>query len=542
MLNYLKEKFKKIPRHIWILLAIILVGIFLRTYNFHDWLDFKTDQSRDATLVSDVMSGKSAWPLLGPTMNGSASTPDGQYHIGPMYYYFQILSAKIFGNYPDKLAYPDLFFAILSIPIFYVFLKKYFERNISLWLCGLYSISFFAVRFAHFAWNSNSIPFFALLFLLSIYEFRKKEEYVSWLYVVTLGIAWGIGFQLHAISMVLFSLVCLYFFIVSIVAKPTMWKKWLVVFTVFLILNLGQITSEFKHNFSDTRIFFQFFSKSDTDESEQKISFFSKVGRDVDCHIEANFYMLSSLGEDNCSFYAAQIAAKNKSKGFLRNLEDPFFDLGLLSGLLFSVLGYALLSYNYKKDASDRRIFINILSIYILFSFLVMIPVMGGDVEFRYFNIVFFVPFIFLGLCMEYLAKYYSKLKKTIFYSLGLIIIASNFFTLLAVWDNYSRKNGINSHQVILGEIEPIVQYMTINSKGQSDIYIGGDYEIMAFIYNPVAYLMQRNGISLNRVADKNKFSLPSGKDLYYLSYKSSLSGSSEYEKIGKIYVYKLNN
>ena len=144
-MNKIKEKIKKIPTFVWILAVIILVGIFLRAYNFHDWLEFRNDQSRDAFLVRDVIDGNLAWPLLGPKMSftGTLYNSDeaNAFHLGPMYYYFQIISAKIFGDYPDKLAYPDLLFSILSIPLLYFFLNIYFSRKLSLSLTGLYAIS-----------------------------------------------------------------------------------------------------------------------------------------------------------------------------------------------------------------------------------------------------------------------------------------------------------------------------------------------------------------------------------------------------------------
>lgn len=537
----IKNKISEVSKFIWILVAIVLVGIFMRTYNFHDWLDFKTDQSRDATLVADVINGKASWPLLGATMNGSASSVDGQFRIGPMYYYFQIISAKIFGDYPDKLAYPDLIFSILSIPLFYIFLRKYFNRNLALWLSGLYSISFFSVRFAHFAWNSNSIPFFTLLLLLALYEFRSKKEHVSLMYTVVLGIAWGIGFQLHAISMILFSSVCFYFFVLSVFEKPLIWKKWLIVFILLFALNLSQIISEVKNDFSNTKIFFQYFSGSSGDH-KQKTLFLSAIGRDIDCHIEANFYMLSALGEDSCSLYASKVFASEKSKSFLKDLKNPWFEFKLLLGLLFSVIGYVLLAYNYKKNKAEKHIFINILTIYALFSFLVMIPVSGGDVEFRYFNIIFFMPLLFLGFFVEYLVKYSAKVKNVIISIVVLSIIASNLGAFLVMRDNYLQRKGINSHQVVLGEIEPITQYILANSAGQDVIYLGGDYDIVAFVYNPLAYLMKRNEVSLIMVTDKSESGVSLDKSVYYLKHKPSIDDGSKYEKIGSIYVYKLKN
>src|SRR3989344_5909340 len=95
---------KSADKHIWILMAIILLGVFLRAYNFHDGLRFNADQARDATLASQVIDGGKAWPLLGPKAGGT------NFRLGPIFYYFQIISGKVFGNLPDKFAYPDLFF------------------------------------------------------------------------------------------------------------------------------------------------------------------------------------------------------------------------------------------------------------------------------------------------------------------------------------------------------------------------------------------------------------------------------------------------
>ena len=75
------------------LFLITCIGTFLRTYHFHDWLYFYPDQARDVVLAQDVLNGQSAWPLLGPI---AASTP---FKLGPIYYYFQILSGKLMQLY-----------------------------------------------------------------------------------------------------------------------------------------------------------------------------------------------------------------------------------------------------------------------------------------------------------------------------------------------------------------------------------------------------------------------------------------------------------
>lgn len=109
-----------------IFVLILAMGLFLRTYKFHDWLYFSSDQVRDANLVSSYLKGDSLLPLLGPTMRKSTDSKAELFHLGPIYYHFQILSAKIFGNYPDKLAYPDLLFFFWCYNFILFFSQKVF--------------------------------------------------------------------------------------------------------------------------------------------------------------------------------------------------------------------------------------------------------------------------------------------------------------------------------------------------------------------------------------------------------------------------------
>jgi 4-amino-4-deoxy-L-arabinose transferase-like glycosyltransferase len=182
----------------WVLALLIFLVIFLRTYHFHDWLLFGDDQARDAYVTNDVITGKSALPLAGPFMSYSGNSnhsEEDSFHLGPIYYYFQIISAKIFGSSPDKLAYPDLFFAILSIPLFYLFSRISFSKNISLGLTGLYAVSAYFIEYSRFAWNTNLIPFFVLLLLVSLYKFLEKNEKTGWIWVLSLGVLFWPAFQ-----------------------------------------------------------------------------------------------------------------------------------------------------------------------------------------------------------------------------------------------------------------------------------------------------------------------------------------------------------
>jgi hypothetical protein len=161
------------------LLGIVLVSIFLRVYKFDDWMLFKGDSFRDAILISYAYEdGLKDLPLLGPKAGGTIL------RTGPVFYYLEYLSTLIFQSTEAPVfAYPVLFFSLLTIPLAFFFLRKFFHLNWALVLTGLFSVSFVLVEYARFAWNPNPAPFFNLLFfyaLLEIFEEKNSEKKMRW--------------------------------------------------------------------------------------------------------------------------------------------------------------------------------------------------------------------------------------------------------------------------------------------------------------------------------------------------------------------------
>jgi 4-amino-4-deoxy-L-arabinose transferase-like glycosyltransferase len=188
--------FRGIPRHIWILVLIISVGIFLRAYHFHDWLPFKGDAFRDATLVSNpYREGIESLPLLGPRAAGT------MLRLGPLFYYFQYASARLFHSLSAPvLAYPDFFFAVLALPLSYLFVRRYFSVGWALALVGMLATSFLAIEYSRFAWNPNSTVFFVLLFSLAVFRLFDADVVLSkkkYGFAVLTGLTLAIATQLH---------------------------------------------------------------------------------------------------------------------------------------------------------------------------------------------------------------------------------------------------------------------------------------------------------------------------------------------------------
>jgi hypothetical protein len=539
--NILQNKIKSIPIQIWILLAIVILGIFLRTYRFHDWLEIKSDQIRDAVLVHDVISKKASWPLLGPWVGGTGvgTSEINAFQLGPIYYWFEIISAKIFGDYPDKLAYPDLLFSILSIPLFYFFCKRYFGKNLSLGLAGLYAVSFFSIQYSRFAWNPNSIPFFVLLLLLSLNKFIIHKEKTYWSWAIVLGIALGVGIQLHIIALMIFPIITLFVFAFSTKKNPKIWKKLAVVLAVFLLLNIGQIISELKTNFSNSKIFISYFSRNSPDDNQES-SFFIKLGKTIDCHIEANAYMLTSLGPEECSFYFTNLLAKEKSKSFSKNLKEPIFLLALLSIFLFSFFGYTLLFCNSKKEKDNKgKYFLRLVALYSGFIFLVILFALKEKLNFRYFNTVFFMPFLFLGFFVEYLRKFsekFRKLKLLAIILLFFLVFVFNMRSIGSAAKELSEKGKTGYNADFMVQIEPLVQYLVANSGEQKKVYLDGDFAIMHISF-PLKYFLERQGVELIKIPQDSHNYLD-GVAVFYLSNKAPKD--IDYKKIEQIYVFKL--
>lgn len=543
------ERMKKVSLRVWILLAIVIVGIFLRAYNFRDWLYFYPDQARDLAIVNDYLTGKSSLPLLGFK---AAST---KFELGAMYYYFQIISGKIFGVFPQTMAYPDIFFNILSIPLFYYFFSKLFKKNISLVLTGLYAISFYAIEYSRFAWNPNPMTFFVLLFLLSLWRFLKEKEKVAWLWVVMIGASLGVGIQLHTILLYLFTVVSfaclakLVFF-----DKAKIWRQVAVIFLIAFVLNINQLISETKHNFFNTRKLLELSAGA---SKSGEVS--NNIALDAVCHAQANFHIISSFGNKlDCDFldittrYLKQRRIINTNNSEIlynpnKQVSSKTFIVIVIS-IVFSLLGYSASIYSYYKEKDkEKKLLWGLIIFYITFSFLVLFPVIA-DAPLRYYLQVFFVPYIFLGIIWQQIGNFNKKIfVATVFLMSGFLVFA-NTRTILAEAHKYASEQHSQARYVVLGELEKMTDYVQKNANGNSLIYMIGDDRCMQNYFKPFGYTFSERNLSLSRVSRRTDAILEKGA-LFYVGQdtvgkKTEINGFKvrDYQKFGEIGIYILEN
>ncbi len=495
-----------------VLFAIVVAGIFLRSYHFREWLHFGSDQARDLILVERVVSGKAPIPLLGMEAGNT------RFDLGPAHYYFQILSAKIFGATPESMAYPDLFFSILAIPVMFLLFRKLFDEPLSLVLTALYAISFYGVEYSRFAWNPNAIPFFVGLFLLALSEFLESNEKTKWRWIFALGIAIGIGVQLHTILLFLFPVIFFGLALIFLRKNLGTFLRIVSVVAIALALNAPQVINEVQTQGKNTKLFL----KSFTDRSESGVSrSLENAETDALCHSQANSHMVWALGHHgNCDF----LSLIEHPERFPGTRDMVISYAGIFFSIVFSLVGYGLLFFFALKESDPRRRrFSILLSAYAILSFLILFPVIKGA-PLRYFIHTTPIPFVLFGFVLVQIRRCYPRFGWVL---AVLLILSSAFLNMRAItMESVQLASGMRGDAgfVVLGEAERMVAYMKERALPSSEVNFSGGTAYLPIYYKPLKYLASKEELDIH-LAKRDRLPV-SNVPLFFIYSSSDLSSA----------------
>ncbi|MDO8529632.1 MAG: glycosyltransferase family 39 protein, partial [bacterium] len=380
MINFIKNK-----KIIILLSLIVIIGAYFRLYRFGDLVRFNTDQVRDVEVVENILEGKE-FPLLGPKAGGTL------FKLGPAFYYLEAFSGFIFGDTPSRMALFVMILAVASIPLLFFFLRYYFSIYISLLLTLIYSFSFYAIKYSRFAWNPNIIPFFFILFLISLLKFieSKNEKFGGW--HILLAISLGIGIQLHTLLLILmpllFLLACAYIFFKE---KRAHFLNFIIILFAVLVLNFPFFIYDFQNEGKNLKSFF-----SGTEKKTQKNSSLAEnILKDGQFFIQGNTYAISSF-EPQKNWITVKKLLQSKNIGEIT---------AAFAGTLFGLFGFFYLVKNFMTERDEKkRIFLGSVLTTTCLSFLILLPI-ANELNVRYFIILIFLPYIFLGFFIEFLLK-----------------------------------------------------------------------------------------------------------------------------------------
>jgi 4-amino-4-deoxy-L-arabinose transferase-like glycosyltransferase len=177
----------------FVMIFLVLAGIFLRFWNFRNTLQFLGDQGRDALVVKRIIKDHDP-VLIGPV------TSTGNMYLGPLYYYFMAPFLAL--TYPDPIG-PAVAIAVLSvitIVLIYLIGKEIFGEQIAVIAAFFFTFSKTVVTYSRFSWNPNPAPIVSVLLFWAVYRAIKKSPW----YWVMVSVCIAILMQLHYVSLLAF--------------------------------------------------------------------------------------------------------------------------------------------------------------------------------------------------------------------------------------------------------------------------------------------------------------------------------------------------
>jgi 4-amino-4-deoxy-L-arabinose transferase-like glycosyltransferase len=418
---------------IFLLVFIFTLGIFLRSYNFSDWLHFELDQSRDARVISSaVENGPENLPLLGPRAGGTFL------RLGPAFYYFEYLSAVIFGNTPSGMAMANLIFSIGSMLIFYALCREYFSKKISTSLLAIFSVSLFLVMYSRFAWNPNSLVFFELLVFYSLLKIVNHEEKRRGMWLIVFSLSLAVATQLHFLALLALPVISIIFLLIK---RPSIsWRFWIASIAVFLILYSPVVLNEIKTGGDNAK---EFAGAISGKSNKEEHSIAASLVRNYQENSIANLLILSG-SEKGESLRVDGVSSKNHSlicdKDCNENLPYTILALALFSGGVIFLIKKNI----FRKNVPNKN-FILIITIWFFVSFM-MFTLLAFNLSPRFFLLTAPIYLIFFGFWLELISKIWKG---------WLVVVISCIFIATNLYFVFVRFNQLKLAQTKNVEIEP---------------------------------------------------------------------------------------
>ena len=233
-------------------------------------------------------------------------------------------------------------------------------------------------------------------------------------------------------------------------------KPFLVIVLVSLFLNVPQIVNESRTGGANVKALFGGMKK----KQEASKTYLDKVIRDGECFTAANIQIVSSAYYDNDTCDIA-------------DAKQPYtLPIGLV-GTVFFLGGIALAVRGVRRETDpEKRRFLGLMLTYVGVLALLILPV-AYEISLRYFLILAWMPFFFLGLWLEFLGERFGHLGREVgFVALAILFMTNcfaigNYFTDLSGYG--SRPDAAGFDIVYLGETERMADYMTMSAGGAKE-------------------------------------------------------------------------
>ena len=434
------DRFKK-DKYLWGVVVIILLAIFVRGWMFSDLLTFKMDQARDIKLVEEAyeagngklsLKGLGDLPLLGPR---AAKT---YLRLGPISYYFEYASLLIFGDKPWAAAVPDFILSILTIPLFYYFVRQVFSKKVSLMTTAVFASSFFLTQYGRFAWNPNAIPFWSLVYFLGLYKLvesqkSKVESHKAgkWLLVAVVG--YGVASQLHFTAMLAYPLIGILFLVVTWKIRwwlKISWGYWFGAIVILGVMYLPMIFSEICTQ-GDNWLQFKYALGG---RGKEEFTLYAKVIQSLKLHSEYFWFSLTSMSGGAGTLGVIGFGGIVGSL-FVVFIRGMFFkkaqDIRLKTQTNYKLQGtkckqvtkFKIQFKVIRQGKNSNYSFFLLIWIWLGVMFLLYTKLAFNVIKPRYWLLEAPIFFIWIALIFEWLARHKNIIKKSIYFLVSVLVV-----------------------------------------------------------------------------------------------------------------------
>lgn len=229
-----------------ILLGVIVVlGLFLRTFNMKDNFYFGHDQGRDIFLIHEMVTTPKL-KIVGP------QTDIPGLLNGPLYYYIMALPYALSGFNPNAGVLFHVLVNLAGIILIYKAGNEMVNRKTGIIAALLWAVSFEQINYAQWLSNPAFLSVASIIFFLGLYQYFIQKKEIG-LPVSMLGL--GLAIQIDLYTVYLLALYPLmYFLYPRKLNQRTLW------YTVLVggIFTASYIVAEIKFGFMGTRSLMSF--------------------------------------------------------------------------------------------------------------------------------------------------------------------------------------------------------------------------------------------------------------------------------------------
>jgi hypothetical protein len=233
---------------------ILLISFcYLRFYNLDKRIIFDWDQEHYAYEIKNIIQNHK-FTLIGPRANN-----DKGFFLGPYFTYLMLPFYLMTNLHPAG----SIIFVILYNLVFFFFsfffINKIFGFKQAFLFLFLWNINDLLIGYDTIPWWPILIPLGVIITWYWLDRIERKNVFKDWF---ILGISLGFFLNMHFqfIFMVYYSLVYLAIFVIS--KKKFIWRNLAGLFTGFVLTFLPLVLFDLRHNFLNSKLFFNFFVQS----------------------------------------------------------------------------------------------------------------------------------------------------------------------------------------------------------------------------------------------------------------------------------------